>query len=83
MKNAEDLKSAVKSGMYPPSLSFTVVYDTALKNNKYGQPSMVSLFCEGTTGGRLQFNSVVYEEKGEALIKLLSSTVFAGSGVLL
>ena len=85
MRNAEDLESAVKKGMYPPSLSFTVVYDTALKNSKDGRPSMVSLFCEGTTGhgGRLQFNSVVYEEKGETLIKLFSNTVFARSGVLL
>ena len=54
--------------MYPPTLSFAVVYDTALKYSWHGQPSMVSLFCEGTTGGRLQFNSVVYEEKGETLM---------------
>ena len=58
----------MKMGMYPPTLSFAVVYDTALKYSWHGRPSMVKLFCEGTTGGRLQFNSVVYEEKGEALM---------------
>ena len=52
------------TGMYPPTLSFTVVYDTALKHNGRGQPNVVKLFCDGTTGGRLQFNSIVYEEKG-------------------
>ena len=55
----------MKTGMYPPSLSFTVVYDTALKYNGRGRPIMVPLFIEGTTKGRLQFNSVVYEEKGK------------------
>ena len=58
----------MKMGMYPPTLSFAVVYDTALKYSWHGRPSMVKLFCEGTTGGRLQFNSVVYEEKGETLM---------------
>ena len=51
--------------MYPPTLSFTVVYDTALKTNGRGRPSMVKLFCDGTTKGRLQFNSIVFEEKGK------------------
>ena len=64
----------MKTGMYPPSLSFTVVYDTALKYNGRGRPSMVKLFCEGTTEGRLQFNSVVYEEKGKTYA-LIDDTV--------
>ena len=51
--------------MYPPTLSFTVVYDTDLKCNGKGQPSIVTFFCEGTTKDTLQFNSVVYEEKGK------------------
>ena len=53
--------------MYPPSLSFTVVYDTALKYNGRGQPSVVKFFCDGTTAGRLHFSTVVYEEKGKIL----------------
>ena len=65
-------------GMYPPTLSFAVVYDTALKYSWHGRPSMVKLFCEGTTGGRLQFNSVVYEEKGEPLciLKVCNNVIF-------
>ena len=55
----------MKMEMYPPTFSFTVVHDTALKYNGRGRPSIVELFCEGTTEGTLQFNSVVYEEKGE------------------
>ena len=55
----------MRMGMYPPTLSFTVVHDTALKYNGRGRPSIVKLFCEGTAEGRLQFNSIVYEEKGE------------------
>ena len=56
----------MKMGRYPPTLSFTVVYDTALKCSLHGRPSMVKLFCEGATGGKIQFNSVVYEEKSKA-----------------
>jgi len=67
-------------GMYPPTLSFTVVYDTALKYSWHGRPSMVKLFCEGTTGGRLQFNSILYEEKGEILmysiLKVCNTVIF-------